>query len=133
MEATRGCDVVFADPDNGLESGTPRHHRRGPKFAYFDELSPYQDRGQSLVVYHHLHRGTPRESQVREERLPQVIEWLGKAFALLYRPGTGRAFFVIPSEAHRGILAERSQRFARDPCWSQHFTLIEPEDSDLGG
>ncbi len=70
---------------------------------------------------------------VREERLPQVIERLGWSFALLYHPGTGRAFFVVPSEAHREILHERAERFANDPYWSQRFTLIEPEDFDLRG
>jgi hypothetical protein len=132
IEVTRECDVVFADPDNGLESGTSRHRKRGPKFAYFDELAPYLQRGQSLVVYHHLHRGAPADTQV-QERLAQIGERLGAVFALLYRRGTLRVFFVVPSEPHRGILAERSERFVQDPCWSQHFTLIEPEDSDPEG
>jgi hypothetical protein len=133
LAATRGCDVVFADPDNGLESGIPRNRVNGPKFAYFDELVPYLDRDQSLVVYHHLNRerGTTWESQVRE-RLLQVGDRLGKSFALLYRPYAVRAFFVVPSEARREALFERASRFVRDPHWSQHFTLVEPEDFDLG-
>lgn len=125
LEATRNCDVVFVDPDNGLESGTQRHHRLGPKYVYFDELVPYVRRGQSLVVYHSLHYGAPRESQVRG-RLQEVNERLGKAFALLYRPGSGRTFFVVPSEAHREVLLERARRFANDDCWSQHFSLLTP-------
>lgn len=126
LDATRGCDVIFADPDNGLESGTPRHHRRGPKFAYFDELVPYLNRGQSLVVYHHLHRGASAETQVRE-RLCQIGERLGEAFALLYRRGTLRVFFVVPAEEHREILLERARRFMAG-CWGQHFTSVEMEE-----
>jgi hypothetical protein len=133
LVATRGCDVVFADPDNGLETGIPRTRVNGPKFAYFDELAPYLDRGQSLVVYHHLNRerGTTWESLVLK-RLSQVGERLAESFVLLYRPFVGRAFFVVPSEAHKEILCERAERVARDPCWSQHFTLIEPENFDSG-
>jgi hypothetical protein len=130
LAATRGCDVVFADPDNALEPvGIKASQDKGPKYAYFDELVPYLDRGQSLVVYHSLHYGAPCESQV-QKRLPQVIERLGWSFALLYHPGAGRAFFVVPSEAHKEILCERAGRVARDPCWSQHFTLIEPDSLD---
>src|SRR5215203_5694975 len=94
LAATRGCDVVFPDPDNGLEprAGVPRHRLTGPKYAYFDELAPYLDRGQSLVVYHHLHRSLAHESQVRD-RLSQLEERLGPAFALRFGPGTGRASF----------------------------------------
>ena len=128
LAATRGCDVVFADPDNGLEprAGVPRHRLTGPKYAYFDELVPYLDRGQSLVVYHHLHRSLVHESQVRD-RLSQIEERLGPALALRYRPGTGRAFFVVPAEAHREVLRERAERLVRNRCWSQHFKLYETE------
>jgi len=127
LEAVEGCDVVFADPDNGLEprAGVPRHRKKAPKHAYFDELAPYLDRGQSLVVYHHLHRSLAHERQV-QDRLSQVEERLGPAFALRYRPGSGQVLFVVPADAHRDILRERAARFAEHPCWSKHFTLIEP-------
>ncbi len=129
LAATRGCDLVFADPDNGLEprAGMPRSRLQGPKYAYFDELAPYLDRGQSLIIYHSLYYSATRESQVRD-RLSQVEERLGPAFALRFHPGTGRTFFVVPSEAHRETLQERAYRLARHRCWSQHFTLVEPGD-----
>lgn len=60
---------------------------------------------------------------MQEERLPEVIERLGEAFALVYRPGSGRAFFVVPAERHREVLRERAARLAQHRCWSQHFTL----------
>ncbi len=124
LEAVEGCDVVFVDPDNGLESGTPRHYLKGPKYAYFNELAPYLERNQSLVVYHHLGRNISAENQIRE-RLVQVNERLGWALALRYRRGPARAFFVVPSDAHREVLAERARRLEQDPYWSEHFTLVE--------
>jgi hypothetical protein len=127
LEATQGCDLVFADPDNGLESGTPRHQRKGPKFAYFDELAPCVRRGQSLVVYHHLHRSYPTREQVRE-RLAQVGERLGEPFALLFKRGSPRAFFVVPSESRREVLSKRARRFM-EGCWAQHFTLVGMEEA----
>ncbi len=129
LAATRGCNLVFADPDNGLEprAGIPRSRLQGPKYAYFDELAPYLDRGQSLIIYHHLHRSLVHERQVRD-RLSQVEERLGPAFALRFHPGTGRAFFVVPADAHREVLRERARRLARRPCWSQHFTLYGVDD-----
>ena len=122
LEVTRNSDIVFADPDNGLEvTSVERYKKLGPKYAYFDELAPYAERGQSLVIYQHRTH-TPVDTQV-QERLYQLNDKLGEAFALLY---PSRIFFVVPSDAHREILIERAQRLARDPCWSQHFTLIEP-------
>jgi hypothetical protein len=128
LEATEACDVVFVDPDNGLESGTKRHHKRGPKFVYFDELVPYLRRGQSLVVYHHMARNCSALEQIRE-RLAQITDRLrgcGAPFALRYHRGTSRAFFVVPTDAHRAILLERADRFLSGP-WSRHFCLVDPE------
>jgi hypothetical protein len=30
LDATQICDIVFLDPDNGIESGTQRHEKKGP-------------------------------------------------------------------------------------------------------
>ena len=122
LAAIAGCDVVFVDPDNGFESGTKRHHKRGPKYAYFDELAPYLLRGQSLVVYHHMARNRPASEQIRL-RLSQIAERLrgrDAPFALRYHRGTARAFFVVPTKAHSALLLDRAKRFASGP-WSAHF------------
>ena len=102
----------------------PRHRLTGPKYAYFDELAPFLDRGQSLVVYHHLHRSLIHEGQVRD-RLSQVEKRLGPAFALRFRPWSSRAFFVVLAEAHREVLRERALRLVRNRCWARHFELYE--------
>ena len=61
LSATKACDFIFVDPDNGLEAGIKRHMKRGPKYVFFDELEPYCKRGQSLIIYHHTsRRGTER-------------------------------------------------------------------------
>ena len=53
LEVTLGCDVIFVDPDNGLEVKSLRSHQRtGPKYTFFEELIPFVKRGQSLVIYH---------------------------------------------------------------------------------
>jgi hypothetical protein len=130
LEATAGCDVVFLDPDNGLEVRTQRHTKRGPKHVFFDEMVPYLRRGQSLVIYHHMARNRPAPEQVRE-RLTQIAERLSgcdEPFALRYHRGTSRAFFVVPTKAHGPVLFERATRFALG-LWSQHehFSLVHPE------
>jgi hypothetical protein len=128
LEATAGCDVVFVDPDNGLEVKTQRHTRRGTKHVFFDELVPYLRRGQSLIVYHHIARKGSAADQI-QQRLSQIAERLrgcDAPFALRYGRGTARAFFVVPTKAHRTVLLERADRFLSGP-WSRHFCLVDPE------
>ncbi len=124
LSATKDCDVIFVDPDNGLEAGTKRHQKLGPKYVFFDELEPYCKRGQSLIIYHHTSRRGTAEEQVRE-RLAQIDERLNNSspFALLYHRGNSRAFLIVPSEKHKSILTEKVEQFMQGP-WSQHFTVI---------
>jgi len=66
MAATAGCDLIFADPDNGIRAAAhqvPAHRTKAVKYAYLDELAAFAGRGQSLVVYHHADRSAAVEEQ----------------------------------------------------------------------
>ena len=123
LEATHNCDLVFIDPDNGLEVKVGPNEMRGLKYVFFDELAPFLQRDQSLVIYHHIGRQGSALDQIRG-RLAQIKENLGyTAFALLYHRGSARAFFVVPAPRHTMRLSSSVQRFMLSP-WSRHFDLI---------
>jgi hypothetical protein len=57
--ATRfaGCDLIFFDPDNGLEvKSTQRGHKGSCKFLYWDEACATFDAGSSVLIYQHFIR-----------------------------------------------------------------------------
>ncbi|MDA0353871.1 MAG: hypothetical protein O3A10_16945 [Chloroflexi bacterium] len=57
VRAVSNSDVVFVDPDNGVETTSVQvHQRNGPKYAYLEELTQLAGGERSLVVYHHLSR-----------------------------------------------------------------------------
>jgi hypothetical protein len=124
LSLTEDSDIIFVDPDNGLEAGTKRHQKRGPKYVFFDELEPYYKRGQSLIIYHHTSRRGTAKEQIRE-RLTQIEERLNSdsTFALLYHRGSSRAFLIVPSGKHKSLLTEKVEQFMQGP-WSQHFTMV---------
>ena len=52
-----GCDLVFFDPDNGLEiKSTRRGQRNSCKFLYWDEVCATFTTGASVLVYQHFIR-----------------------------------------------------------------------------
>ena len=123
LKCTAPCELVFMDPDNGFEVKVGPYQKRGPKYVFFDELAPFIERGQSLVVYHHMSRRGTSLDQVRG-RLAEVGDRLGvEAFALLYHRGSARAFFVIPVEEYGALLRTRAEKFLEGP-WSCHFELV---------
>ena len=120
------AEVVFVDPDNGFEiPNVGRLSLKGPKYAYYDDLRPCWSRGQSLVVYQHIGRKGTAEKQItaRLATLCERFEDATAAFALRYRRGTSRAYFVIPAPEHAERLTGRRKDFLTSP-WSQHFESV---------
>lgn len=90
LHVTRDTHIVFLDPDNGLEYRTERHHTKGPKYVYFDEVQPYLNRGQSVVIYHHLDRSISAGVQI-ELQFARLRDRLGghqQMSALHYHRGS---------------------------------------------
>jgi len=127
FSATTSCDIVFLDPDNGLEVKSVKpHQKKGPKYVYFDELTPFLRRGQSIVIYQHLCRNGSALEQV-EYRLAQIRELFTenpRPWAVLYRRGTVRAFLIIPNRIHKDILLKRTKSFL-NTAWAEHFDKNE--------
>lgn len=127
LRATESCEIVFLDPDNGLEpQSVAIRHKAAVKYAYLEEVAPLVERGQSLVIYHHLSRNGTNADQIARwlDRLRQEFN-PADIFALRYRRGTARAFFVLAQDRHTPILRERADALLASP-WREHFELHKP-------
>ncbi len=125
LARTDGCDIVFVDPDNGLQNpGTRLRGLKAPKYTLFEELRAHRDRGQSLVIYQHRTR-TSLERQLETRRRDLSVE-LGctDGWALHTSLGTGRLFFVVPAAAHHSALRARSEALVRGR-WSRIIELYD--------
>lgn len=55
-EVLGDADLVFFDPDNGLETALQKGRRNSSKFVYLDELAAFYRDGKSLLIYQHFPR-----------------------------------------------------------------------------
>jgi len=122
LARTAQAELVFLDPDNGLECASHKPHtKKGPKYVARAELAPFLDRRQSLVVYHH----TGRNGGTAKQQAEAQLRLIGRpGFFLLFRRGTCRAFIVIPIAAHYRLLRARAAALV-DSEWGRqgHFSL----------
>lgn len=51
-----GADLVFFDPDNGMETTLPKGRKNSSKYVYLDELTAFYETGKSLLIYQHFPR-----------------------------------------------------------------------------
>ena len=111
------AEVVFTDPDNGIEAlDTRQLSRTGPKYVYYDDLHSCWKRGQSLVVYHHIGRKGDAETQIasrcKDLRL-HVSE--SEPIAIRFRRRSSRVYFVLPRPEHANRLTARIRAFLASP------------------
>lgn len=128
VAATKASEIVFFDPDNGLEVQTGRHCTKGPKYIFYEELQPFLGRQQSLIIYQHMDQtaGTAlKKIQARFLQIRRELTLGCDPFALHYHRGTGRAFFVLPVPCHHDELLKRAKEMVEGP-WRQHFDLVLP-------
>ena len=103
--------MVFLDPDNGLEAGSGACADKGPKYAFYDDLSAFSP-AKTLVVYQHATRTGTFEEQARGphggpgDRLGLPQENL---LAMRWRRVSPRAFIFALADPHRDLVIEETQ------------------------
>ena len=131
LQETEECELVFLDPDNGLDPKPGKPGNTSPKHARIDEIRPYLDRGQSVVIYQTLTMDRKAIRQVNE-KLDEIKRGLDySAFALLYatsRKRTWVSFIVIPAPGHEERLRVRAETMTKTE-WGLHFMMARPLDS----
>lgn len=123
LTQTVSADFVFLDPDNGIEcKSVPRTAKKGPKYVYWDDIDTFIEQGQSVVVYHHLNRIGAHQEQIKDIR-GRMNERYGhgyESYAVIFRRGTSRAYFIIAAPRHKDLLNRRLAKMRSGP-WSRHF------------
>lgn len=62
----KSADLVFFDPDNGIERSKPKGHKASSKYIYWDEIEETYQRGHSVLVYQHFSR-EPRQAFIEKQ------------------------------------------------------------------
>ena len=70
----KDCEVIFLDPDNGLEvSSCSKSSKKSVKYVYYNEAADYLLRGKSLIIYQH------RDMKPKQEFYKRFLALLTKA------------------------------------------------------
>jgi hypothetical protein len=100
---TADCDLIFFDPDNGLETASvARHSPKGGKYVFWEELMPFWHRGQSLLIYHHLNRtaSVAEQTEILQEKFASKFSDASLVRHFLFRRGSCRHFWLVAQKEH---------------------------------
>jgi hypothetical protein len=118
LEDLEGCEIVFADPDNGLcaDTGFAAGRKQAWKRMPLSEANELC-RGRTGILYHHNTRRAGGHAI-------EIQHWLAElgddAIALYWRRFSPRTFFLVnPPED----ILRRAETLVRR--WTPHFELVE--------
>jgi len=124
------CNVVFLDPDNGLEIQTiPNIHQiNSGKYAYYSEVDQLFKNKDVCVIYHHMNMNNPHHEQIkfRAHELKEKIVKNGSVFAIRFRPFSPRAFFICASEHAAPKIRYKIKDFISGACgfgWDTYYEV----------
>jgi hypothetical protein len=126
LKSTVDCDLVFFDPDNGVEvTSVPKDHPKAGKYMYWDELARFWQRGNALLIYHHSNRTISVAKQVEVLTRRFTAEFNGAStIPIVFRRGSCRVFWLVHNG---GILGRKLESRAADLLhggWSRHFRAL---------
>jgi hypothetical protein len=125
-DSVENCDIIFLDPDNGFQVKSVKQHAdRGVKYIFWDEVKQFSNEAKTLVIYHHLNRTMKSRDQI----MAKLDEFRNKlprgetVIALLFKRGSHRVFFIVPSNIHRSLISTRLRNMGTSN-WAPHIELF---------
>ncbi|MEQ8746333.1 hypothetical protein [Pyruvatibacter sp.] len=122
------CDLVFFDPDNGMEGSLPRGRKNSSKFLYLDETIPFFQAGKSLLIYQHFPR-VKRDAFIESCR-QRLTSSLAAVDVWAYRT-KHVVFLLVINPKHLANLSPRAMEVARDfdPGFVEGYRLNNTESA----
>lgn len=123
----KDCDVLFLDPDTGLEVKSRKPHtKKGPKYVSREELRQVlqNNLNQTVVLYQHIARIKGQDADQQIESKIQLINELGAeiVYAVTFSNYSKRVYFIIPSHKHYQLIERRMKNF--------NFHSFDSKDQD---
>lgn len=112
-----GCDLIFFDPDNGLEiASKPIGRKYSNKYLYFSEVTDAFNRGHSLLIYQHFPRiNREQYIKLRKDQLQEAT-----ACSVIYTFRTDYVCFFLVSQS-RHVEFFNQQKAVVSERWENQF------------
>lgn len=102
LQRLNDCDILFFDPDNGLNVSIKKGNKNSSKYLYRDEVQAFYSTGKSLLIYQHY----PRISRpLFEQSIANELQELCPASSIHIIASHHVAFFLVLNPKHPELKA----------------------------
>lgn len=121
LDFAHGADLVFFDPDNGLEvKSAPMGRKKSSKYVYWSEVEATYSAGHSLLIYQHLPR-RPRETFIHN--IVSRFHTITGARRVFSYCTDHVVFFLFPRPEHEERLTDNNSKIA--DRWGEKVVVCE--------
>ncbi len=126
LKKLKECDVVFFDPDNGLEVKSHKNYsNKGIKYVFYDEIAPYYERGQSLIIYQHQTREKEEKYLERLKKIKDCLKETNEIFYMRFRRFRVRDYIFVVHNVHSQVIKSKIEEMLKSD-WGKHFNPPQP-------
>lgn len=119
------ADIVFFDPDNGIEAPSTRVGLKSAlRYAFLDEIAAFYADGKSVLIYHHFSQHEKRDIQIAK-RVAQLRSIASHAALWAFTTGHVLFFLLAHPESPESLALA-----AADACSRWHHSFVRGEQID---
>lgn len=126
MERMNNCDLIFLDPDNGLQvKSISIASKKGNKYLALNELQDYYSLGKSIVFYNHRERKPEEQYLNKFRKLKEYEVFKGASIlGLKFRRGTIRDYIFVLQPEHTQLIKKNCEILLSSK-WNEHFSKLD--------
>jgi hypothetical protein len=124
-EKISGKDLVFFDPDNGIEVTSKKPGRKDySKYVAWDEMKMAWEKGCSILIYQHFPHKT--HEVFASEKVFELKKLTGSNFIRAFK-ASQVLYLLVGQEKHRVIFIEVIDKFLQS--WEGEIQIMDPVTS----
>lgn len=120
LNISNEADLIFFDPDIGLETFVKRGNTRSSQYLYWSEVKAAYDKGLSILIYQHRHQGKTVENMA-EYLKDEASKRFAPTNIFVYKT-RNVLFLLIARNKHRQSIVQANKRI--EQTWGKEIIVI---------
>lgn len=122
MVQLKNCDLIFCDPDNGLETESVSPTKKeSVKYTFLSEIDQMLSAGKSVVVYNHRDRTPDNKYKERLRGIHKRLNTNTKLRVIRFNRYNVRDYMFFIQTSHAQEIEERIDKMLNDRNWNRLF------------
>jgi len=126
MDKLKQCDLIFCDPDNGIETRSLSYvGKDSVKYVFVEEIKEMINQGKSVICYNHRDRSKELDYFIRFNEVMSALEGDILLRGLRFSRYNVRDYLFFIRPEHEMNICAAIDEFMSDINWRRMFTELE--------